>query len=209
VPSLYIITGSNGAGKSSIGPQYLPEYIKKNYNVFDGDLLFVIKQRELFPEITRSPKEARKLAFQYVTDTFELLTANALEANEPFVYEGHFTNDATWDAPRRFKAAGYDIHLIFLGLKTPDLSQLRVTNRVSEDGHFVDRQTLDDNFKGNLEMLNHNYKLIDHLTIVDTSEIQHITLAILNSGTVMSAVQADMLPDWFTFYMPSIAALIP
>jgi predicted ABC-type ATPase len=89
VPSLYIITGSNGAGKSTIGPEYLPEYIRDNYIVFDGDLLFVNKQRELFPHITRSPKEAKKLAFEYVVDTFEQLTANALNRNDTFVYEGH------------------------------------------------------------------------------------------------------------------------
>ena len=81
MPALYIITGSNGAGKSTIGPDYLPENIRNNYTVFDGDLLFVKKQRELFPEITRSPKEAKKLAFEHVLDTFERLTADALNNN--------------------------------------------------------------------------------------------------------------------------------
>jgi predicted ABC-type ATPase len=41
MPSLYIITGSNGAGKSSIGPNYLPENIQKKCIVFDGDKLFM------------------------------------------------------------------------------------------------------------------------------------------------------------------------
>lgn len=74
MPSLYIITGSNGAGKSAVGPDYLPEHIRNHYPVFDGDLLFVKKQRELFPDVTRSPKEAKKLAFQHVLDTFEQLS---------------------------------------------------------------------------------------------------------------------------------------
>lgn len=209
MPSLYIITGSNGAGKSTVGDKYLPEHIRNNYTAFDGDLLFVKKQRELFPGFTLSPKEARKLAFQHVIDTFELLTANALSSNETFVYEGHFTNDATWDTPRRFKAAGYEINLLFFGLTDPDLSQLRVANRVKEGGHFVDRLTLEDNFRGNLEMLNLNFRFIDHLTIIDTSKIQHVTLATLNSGRVTSAVPVAVLPQWFTFYMPAITALIP
>ncbi len=58
MPALYIITGSNGAGKSSIGPEYLPHQIRERYPVFDGDLLFVKKQRELFPVQIPSPKEA-------------------------------------------------------------------------------------------------------------------------------------------------------
>jgi predicted ABC-type ATPase len=41
VPSLYTITGSNGAGKSTVGPKYLPNEIINSCDVFDGDLLFV------------------------------------------------------------------------------------------------------------------------------------------------------------------------
>jgi predicted ABC-type ATPase len=41
VPDLFIITGSNGAGKSTVGGSYLPESIQQNYNVFDGDKLFM------------------------------------------------------------------------------------------------------------------------------------------------------------------------
>jgi predicted ABC-type ATPase len=208
VRALYIITGSNGAGKSSIGPDYLPKDIRANYKVFDGDLLFVTKQRELFPNVTRSPKEARKLAFQFVLDTFEQLTAEALSHHQTFVYEGHFTNYATWDTPEKFKEAGYKIHLLYFGLANPDLSHLRVTDRVAEGGHFVDRLTIEDNFRGNLEMLNVHFRLIDHLTIVDTSEIQHVTLATLSAGNILSAVPATALPEWFTRYMPDIAALI-
>jgi len=208
VPSLYIITGSNGAGKSTVGARYLPEHIRNNYSIFDGDLLHGKKLSELFPRIIPSPKEARKLAFQYVIDTFEQLTTEALDKNDNFVYEGHFTNDATWDTPKRFKAAGYNIHLFFLGLPDPDASQVRVTGRFAKGGHFVDRATIEQNFRGNLEKLNLNFMFIDHLTIVDTSEIQHTILATLDSGVVTSAVLAATLPKWFTLYMPDIAALI-
>ncbi|MGN6398482.1 MAG: zeta toxin family protein [Mucilaginibacter sp.] len=208
MPALYIITGSNGAGKSTVGPQYLPEQIRNNYPVFDGDLLFVSKQRELFPAITRSPKEAKRLAFQHVVDTFESLSENALTNNENFVYEGHFTNSATWDTPKRFKAAGYIIHLFFLGLTSADLSQSRVTDRVTEGGHYVDRTTIEANFIGNLEMLNINFRFIDHLTIIDTSEVRHTTLATLHSGLLVSSIQISDFPDWFIKYLPAIAALV-
>lgn len=208
MPSLYIITGSNGAGKSTVGPDYLPEHVRTNYKVFDGDLLFVNKQRELFPAVTPSPKEAKRQAYQYVVDTFGRLTDEALEHHSTFVYEGHFTNEATWDTPRRFKAAGYEINLLFFGLTNPDLSQLRVTDRVADGGHFVDRLTIESNFSGNLEMLNRNFRLADHLTIIDTSEIQHTTLATLSSGNIVSSVAAALLPAWFIKFLPDIAALI-
>ncbi|MDB5147657.1 MAG: hypothetical protein JWQ57_1677 [Mucilaginibacter sp.] len=54
MPNLYIITGSNGAGKSTAGQDYLPEEILQHYTVFDGDLLYTRKLNELFLAITKS-----------------------------------------------------------------------------------------------------------------------------------------------------------
>ena len=88
-----------------------------------------------------------------------------------YVYEGHFTNDETWNTPKIFKDAGYHIHLIFFGLEHVDLSQFRVTERTSEGGHYVDPVTLKNNFYGNLEKLDVYQNLIDDLIIIDTSQI--------------------------------------
>lgn len=168
------------------------------------------KQAELFPYKTRSPKESKKWAQEFVVNTFETLVEEALLKNSNFVYEGHFTNDHTWLAPKRFKEAGYDIHLLFLGLSDPDLSQLRVADRVvTTKGHYVDRITIEANFEGNLEKLNKYYTLIDDLTIIDTSEIHHSTIARIIDGVIQSAIPHSQLPWWFKKYMPAIAALIP
>ena len=148
------------------------------------------------------------MAFQHVVETFEGLVESALNSNENFVYEGHFTNHATWDVPKRFKAAGYKLHLLFLGLASSKLSQSRVTGRVSKGGHFVDSATIEANFVGNLEMLNLNFSFIDYLTIIDTSEYHYTTLATLNSGSMISAISPSDLPQWFTNYLPEITKLI-
>ena len=50
---LYIITGSNGAGKSSFGVSYLPEHLQ-GHTIFDGDKLFMQKRRQLYPAQTLS-----------------------------------------------------------------------------------------------------------------------------------------------------------
>lgn len=128
MPELFIITGSNGAGKSSIGPEYLPTHIRQQGPIFDGDKLFVEKRKELWRSI-KSNKECSKLAYAFVTETFDRLAETALSGNQDFAYEGHFTNEATWDIPRQFRAAGYSIHLIFLGLQDTALSELRVVDR--------------------------------------------------------------------------------
>lgn len=40
-----MLTGANGAGKSSIGPDYIPS--KLNGSMFDGDKLFMEKKSEI------------------------------------------------------------------------------------------------------------------------------------------------------------------
>jgi predicted ABC-type ATPase len=208
VPDLFIITGSNGAGKSTVGSSYLPENIQQNYSVFDGDKLFMLKQRELFPATTRSHKEAKRLAYDWLVELFESLVDAALAANDSFVYEGHFTNDATWDVPKRFKDNGYKINLIFFGLANPALSELRVVERSKSGGHYVSPIEVESNFFGNLDKLNQYYSIIDDLTIVDTSETGHIVLLHMVNGSVESSVPYNELPEWFIERLPSIAEKI-
>lgn len=105
MPELYIITGSNGAGKSSIGPNYLPSHIRQKGPVFDGDKLFVEKRKELWRTI-KSNKKCSKLAYAFVSETFDQLVETALSGMLDIAYEGHFTNEATWDIPRRFRTSG-------------------------------------------------------------------------------------------------------
>ncbi len=204
MPDIYIITGSNGAGKSTVGPTYLPEYLQLNYPVFDGDKLFMQKQRELWKNGHRAVKETKKIAYQFVSDTFDRLVNDALEKREHFVYEGHFTNDSAWDIPKRFKDAGYKTNLLFFGLLSPDLSELRVVDRVKEGGHYVDRRTIEDNFYGNLEKLNKYSCIIDNLTVVDTSAVGHKVLCNIINGEVVESVSPKSLPAWFKSYLPLI-----
>lgn len=62
MPELHIITGSNGAGKSSIGSNYLPSHIRQQGPIFDGDKLFVEKRNEFWRSGIKSHKECKKLA---------------------------------------------------------------------------------------------------------------------------------------------------
>jgi predicted ABC-type ATPase len=203
MPDLYIITGSNGAGKSSVGPKYLPERTFRQGPVFDGDKLFVEKRKELWRTI-KSPKECNKLAYEFVAETFDRLVEKALAGLEDFAYEGHFTNEATWDMPRQFLSAGYRINLIFLGLKDTALSERRVNDRYQAGGHYVDPKSVEDNFCGNLEKLNQHYGLFHSVKIIDSSKARHIVLTIFDKGQPSLAIPSQDLPRWFRNDLPDI-----
>jgi predicted ABC-type ATPase len=203
VPELHIITGSNGAGKSTVGPDYLPEHISTHYTVFDGDKLFVQKRKELFPAKTKSQKEARNLAGEWLEAHFRSLVDKAINAQDHFVYEGHFSSQGPWQTPLRFKENGYTVHLIFFGLADPDLSELRVIDRSKFGGHYVNPIEIDRNFRGNLIFLDHNFAWIDELLVVDTSTEHKKLLHVLN-GNALVQVPRNELPSWFTEFMPTI-----
>jgi predicted ABC-type ATPase len=208
VPELYIITGSNGAGKSTIGHDYLPKHIQNNYTIFDGDKLFIKKRKELYPEQARTHKEARRLAIEWLINHFESLVDDALNRKNTFVYEGHFTSNSTWDVPKRFKGNGYSIHLIFFGLTNTKLSEMRVTERSKTGGHYVNPIEIDLNFYGNLQKLNDHYHLIDDLQIVDTSETRPKVLFQLINNKVVSSIPYSELPEWFIGHLPALCEKI-
>jgi predicted ABC-type ATPase len=206
MPVLYIITGSNGAGKSSVGPDYIPGHLRGS--IFDGDKLFMQKRSEFWVNGIKSHKECKKLAAEFVEKTFDNLVEASLQTNADFAYEGHFTNDATWGIPQRFKDAGYNIHLIFFGLIDTALSETRVVARAKEGGHYVDPLTISNNFYGNLEKLDKYFHMFHSVTIIDTSSIEHIGLAVIESGDCTAAVLVDELPHWFSSNLLRITSLI-
>ncbi len=166
------------------------------------------KRSEFWVNGIKSHKECKKLAAEFVETTFDNLVEAALSDNSDFAYEGHFTNDATWGIPQKFKESGYKIHLIFFGLTDTSLSETRVIGRVKEGGHYVDPLTLSANFYGNLEKLDKYYSMFDSVTIVDTSGIEHIGLAVIERGKCISAVTYNELPGWFTTNLPAITQTI-
>ena len=205
MPDLYIITGANGAGKSTVGFSYLPTVIQKNYTVFDGDKLALQKKRELFKVVTPSLKEAGRLALEWLHEHFNLSVKKALKDKDDFVYEGHLPIDGNWVTPKKFKRAGYKIHFIFFGLKDTDLSEVRVMDRAKMGGHHVPPYEIERNFYGNLYQINKRFSKIDELQIVDTSEsTAPKVLAVFENGTVISAVHHGKLPEWFENYLPRL-----
>lgn len=208
MPDLYIITGSNGAGKSSVGASYLPKHIQQSCTVFDGDKLFVSKQKELWASGITAHKEARNIAKQFLLDTFDDLVDKAIASNSNFAYEGHFINEASWLIPTKFKDKGYHVRLIFFGLRNPDDSELRVIDRVKEGGHYVQRIEIENNYYGNLEKLNEHFTVLDSLTIYDTTETEHQLLIDIQNSKVVYSLDTTILPNWVIAYLPNIVKMI-
>jgi predicted ABC-type ATPase len=95
MPDLYILTGSNGAGKSTVGPFYLPEQIRNKYEVFDGDKLFMQKRKQIYKIETPSLKEAERRAREWLYEEFENRSANAIKKKIILYMKGIFPKKET------------------------------------------------------------------------------------------------------------------
>jgi predicted ABC-type ATPase len=200
MPNLYIIAGHNGAGKSTFGKNLLPQKAQ-NLTIFDGDLVYNQKLKHLSSYI-KVHKYAAQEADEATVEEFERLSKEAIGTQSDFAYEGHFSNENSWDTIRFFKTQGYAISMIFLGLKTLKLSEKRVSDRVQANGFLVPSYAIHHNYFGNLRFLNQNFDMIDNLSIWDTSSgIPEILLVISNHK---KEYFASSLPNWFTELLPSL-----
>lgn len=199
MPSLYILAGPNGAGKSSTGAMLLLSQVSSISTPFDGDKLKMIKQREFYLEV-RSYKEAGKMADDFVFATFERLYKEALSKKIDFAYEGHFTEESSWDLLRLFKQNGYQIHFYFFGLKSLELSKQRVKQRAENGGHDVHESEIERNYFGNMAMLDSHLDLIDDLLLLEASD-NLLILAKWQGHTLSLSVDLQQVPEWVQKYL--------
>lgn len=204
MPELFVITGSNGAGKSTVGPSYFPDNLQ---DIFDGDKLYLEKRSELWKSGLRVQRELTRQASEFVDRTFYSLVETAISHSLDFAYEGHFSKDESWNVLHQFKNEGYIIHLIFFGLDNEEISSDRVLIRAQEGGHYVDPLTLRENYFGNLNQVDDRYLLFDSLKVIDTSELEHKDLVFILNGKVVEALEISQQPNWLIQYMPNIARL--
>jgi predicted ABC-type ATPase len=94
--------------------------------------------------------------------------------------------------------------MIFFGLASTVISELRVLDKTKEGGHYVEPKTVLSNFFGNMEKLNTYFSIFNNMQIVDTSETENKVLCVIMDGDVKSAIPSILLPNWFKFNLPAI-----
>jgi predicted ABC-type ATPase len=204
-PQLFIITGSNGAGKSTLKQALLPTKFS-TLDIFDGDIFYTQKHTEFYKQ-HGSSKEAKKQADEALELHFRELVAYHIVNKLHFAYEGHFTGEGAWAPAKKFKLAGFELHLIFCGLKDVVKSIQRVEVRFKKGGFHVTPLDIENNFYGNMQMLDKNFDIFDSIEILDTSDaILHI-FHFSKDGTHTPLRDSD-IPQWFKKGLPNLYRLL-
>lgn len=128
--NLYIISGCNGAGKTTASFTVLPEILqcKEFVNAYE-----IAKGLSPFnPESVAI--EAGRLMLQRIDEL--------LERDETFSIETTLATKSYINLVRRAQAKGYRVHLIFFWLETSELAVQRVAERVSKGGHNIPTEVI-------------------------------------------------------------------
>ena len=130
MPRLYIISGCNGAGKTTASYSLLPEML--NCKEFVNSDEFA---KGLSPF---DPSKASIQASRYMLKKFRYL----LERGKDFAIETTLATRTLLKMAKKAQAAGYTVTLLYFWLNSPDLAVERVRARVATGGHDIPEETI-------------------------------------------------------------------
>jgi predicted ABC-type ATPase len=164
--NLYIISGCNGAGKTTASFTILPEILN-------------CKEFVNADEIARglSPFRPEKVAFE--SGRIMLLRIEELfEKGESFAIETTLATKIYERKILRARNEGYTIILLFFWLKNIQLAQERVAIRVFEGGHNIESDIISRRYiRGIVNLFDVYLPIIDQAIIFDNSDGKHDLIA--------------------------------
>lgn len=96
---------------------------------------------------------------------------------------------------KRAKEKGFKVYLYFVSLRDPQLNKLRVRTRVSQGGHAVDEQKIEERYKRTMGLLFDALKIADNAYLFDNSAGEPNMFAIKEDGVI--TIQGKYVPAWF------------
>lgn len=163
---MYIISGCNGAGKTTATYTMLPDMLNVDEYVNADEIA-----ERLSPE--NPAKEALRASRLMMERVNELI-----DKNEDFGIE---TTLATRSLAKNIVEAqrkGYMVIVVFFWLRSPELAIKRVAMRVAAGGHDIERETIVRRYAQGLENLRNIYiPVCNYWLIIDNSDSKRLKVA--------------------------------
>ena len=126
-PSIYVLAGTNGAGKSSIaGAMFLAAGVE----YFNPDQVARLVR-------ARNPGATQAEANSAAWEQGKRLLERAITERLTFAFETTLGGKTMTALLERAAAAGIEVRIWYVGLKTPELHLARVRARVAKGGHDI------------------------------------------------------------------------
>jgi predicted ABC-type ATPase len=160
VPNLYIISGCNGAGKTTASYAILPEMLNCKEFVNSDE---IAKGLSPFNASTMAiAVEASRIMYKRIRELIDVA--------ETFALETTLASRSIAKLVKNAQSKGYSVTLLYFWLNTPDLAVERVKNRVAAGGHNVNEVTIRRRYRtGIMNLFDLYMPICDYWMITDNS----------------------------------------
>ena len=166
MPRLYIISGCNGAGKTTASYTMLPEMLECSEFVNSDDFA-----KGLSPF---KPEKASIQASRYMITKIRYL----LKKQKDFAVETTLATRTLLKTVRMAQNAGYTVTLLYFWLNSPELAIERVRARVEAGGHDIPEETVRRRYQVGIDYFFHYYSPIcERWILADNSQIPFRVIA--------------------------------
>jgi predicted ABC-type ATPase len=174
-PTIYLIAGCNGAGKTTFAKEFLPTEVKCLRFLNTDEIA-----RGLSPlKPSAGAVQAARLLLAQVDE--------CLRRRETFALESTLSGKTYIRLFQRARRLGYEIELHYLWLSSPEQAIARVRQRVQQGGHHVPAGDIRRRFKRSLVHLASDYlPLASRWAVWDSRSLPAKRLAISSLNTVES-----------------------
>lgn len=166
MPKLYIISGCNGAGKTTASYSLLPEMLECSEFVNSDEFA-----KGLSPF---DPSKAAIQASRYMLMKIRYL----LKKQRDFAVETTLATRTLLKTVKMAQEAGYTVTLLYFWLNSPELAIERVKARVEAGGHDIPEETIRRRYHVGIDYFFHYYAPIcERWILADNSQIPFRVIA--------------------------------
>lgn len=166
MPKLYIISGCNGAGKTTASYSLLPEMLECSEFVNSDEFA-----KGLSPF---DPSKAAIQASRYMLMKIRYL----LKKQRDFAVETTLATRTLLKTIKMAQEAGYTVTLLYFWLNSPELAIERVKARVEAGGHDIPEETIRRRYHVGIDYFFHYYAPIcERWILADNSQIPFRVIA--------------------------------
>lgn len=188
-PWLWLVAGPNGAGKST----YAPNLSSEVEEIVRPDLIAL----QLSPE---EPERVALKAGRLAIARIESL----LEQKRSFAVETTLSGRFHLDVVKRAKVGGWNVGIVYIGLKTPTIAIDRVGLRILTGGHNVPPPDIRRRYGRSLVNLASICRIADRLVVLDNSSNRPPMKRLLETNRGQIIFRQRSLPRWLTGALSSI-----
>ena len=166
MPRLYIISGCNGAGKTTASYTMLPEMLNCSEFVNSDEFAKGLSPFE--------PEKASIQAGRYMIAKTRYLLKKRMD----FGIETTLATRTILKTVKMAQEAGYTVTLLYFWLNSPELAIERVRARVETGGHNIPEETIRRRYKVGIDYFFHDYAPIcERWILADNSQIPFRVIA--------------------------------